>query len=146
MLSAPVFFSEGEWVAPPADWARTGIQQGKRYELGSGEGRRILEECLGRVRAGTRYWNVEPAVPVVAEGAARYGNPALVRPRLGQGLLSLAVRDAYDGACAVTHEHSGPVLEAAHIMPYAKVALIAWITVSCFAGTYTVFSIAAMWR
>jgi putative restriction endonuclease len=42
-----------------------------------------------------------------------------VRPRYGQGLFSLAVRDAYDGSCAVTHEHSGPVLEAAHIRPYS---------------------------
>jgi putative restriction endonuclease len=38
---------------------------------------------------------------------------------LGQGLFSLAVRDAYSGACAVTREHSVPVLEAAHILPYA---------------------------
>jgi len=28
------------------------------------------------------------------------------------------VRDAYSGACAVTGEHSQPVLEAAHIVPY----------------------------
>jgi putative restriction endonuclease len=54
----------------------------------------------------------------VASGGARYGNPILVRPRKGQGLFSLAVREAYDGACAVTGEHSGPVLEAAHIIPY----------------------------
>jgi putative restriction endonuclease len=46
--------------------------------------------------------------------------PATVRPRLGQGLFSLAVRDAYRGACAVTGEHSIPVLEAAHIVPYAR--------------------------
>jgi putative restriction endonuclease len=43
----------------------------------------------------------------------------LVRPRLGQGTFSMAVRDAYGGACAVTREHSLPVLEAAHIRPYA---------------------------
>jgi putative restriction endonuclease len=43
-----------------------------------------------------------------------------VLPRLGQGLFSLAVRDAYRGACTVTGEHSGPVLEAAHIMPYGR--------------------------
>jgi putative restriction endonuclease len=30
------------------------------------------------------------------------------------------VRDAYDKACAVTGEHSGPVLEAAHILPYGR--------------------------
>lgn len=120
MISAPVFFAQSEWVSPPTDWARTGIQQGKTYQLNSGEGRRILDECLERTRTGARYWNVEPTAQIVAEGSARYGSPVPVRPRLGQGLFSLAVRDAYDGACAVTHEHSAPVLEAAHIMPYAR--------------------------
>lgn len=120
MLSAPVFFAESDWVAPPKDWAKTGIQQGKTYDLRSGEGRRILEDCFGRLKGANRYWNVEPAGQIVAEGAQRYGSPFSVRPRLGQGLFSLAVRDAYTGACAVTDEHSGPVLEAAHIMPYAQ--------------------------
>jgi HNH endonuclease len=120
MISAPVFFSQDEWVSPPDDWAKTGIQQGKTYELDSGEGRRVLEDCLARARSGARYWNVDRTAQIGAEGSAPYGSPVLVRPRLGQGLFSLAVRDAYDGACAVTHEHSGPVLEAAHIMPYGR--------------------------
>jgi putative restriction endonuclease len=120
MISAPVFFSRDEWVSPPDDWAKTGIQQGKTYQLDSGEGRRVLEECLSRARTGNRYWNVDLTAQIVAEGSPRYGSPISVRPRLGQGLFSLAVRDAYDGACAVTHEHSSPVLEAAHIMPYGR--------------------------
>lgn len=120
MISAPVFFAKDAWVKPPTDWAKTGIQQGKTYQLNSGEGRRIYEECIDRAQSGARYWNVEPAAHVVAEGLARYGNPVSVRPRLGQGLFSLAVRDAYDGACAVTHEHSAPVLDAAHIKPYGR--------------------------
>jgi putative restriction endonuclease len=119
MISAPVFFGKADWVSPPTDWAKTGIQQGKTYGLDSGEGRRVLDECLARALVSNRYWNVEPVVNLVAEGSARYGSAIPVRPRLGQGLFSLAVRDAYGGACAVTHEHTGPVLEAAHIMPYA---------------------------
>lgn len=120
MIAAPIFFEHTEWVAPPRDWARTGIQQGKTYELNSGEGLRIIEECLRRSRTGDRYWNIEPTGLLVAEGSPRYGSPITVQPRLGQGLFSLAVRDAYDGACAVTHEHSMPVLEAAHIKPYGR--------------------------
>jgi putative restriction endonuclease len=116
MIAAPVFFARDEWVSPPSDWSPTGIQQGKRYALESGEGRRVLHECMQRATAGQRYWNVER----VAEDAPRYGEPVPVRPRLGQGLFSLAVRDAYQGACAVTGEHSGPVLEAAHIVPYGR--------------------------
>lgn len=115
MVTAPVFFAPDEWVTPPADWARTGIQKGKTYALDSGEGNRLFRECMERASQGSHYWNVERDSRIVAEGAARYGNPSLVRPRLGQGLFSLAVRDAYGRACAVTGEHSGPVLEAAHV-------------------------------
>lgn len=117
MITAPVFFTPDEWVMPPRDWAKSGIQQGKTYELNFGEGGRILEECVWRAQTAGRYWNVEPT-SLAAEESARYGSAVSVRPRLGQGLFSLAVRDAYAGACAVTGEHSGPVLEAAHIVPY----------------------------
>src|SRR5437762_3608941 len=36
----------------------------------------------------------------------------------GRATFKLSVVDAYDGACAVTTEHSLPVLDAAHIRPY----------------------------
>lgn len=120
LLAAPVFFKPAEWVAPPSDWAQTGIQQGKTYSLNSGEGNRVLRECLERASNESHYWNVERDALVVREDAPRYGSPVPVRPRLGQGLFSLAVRDAYGRACAVTGEHSEPVLEAVHIVPYAK--------------------------
>ena len=117
MVAAPVFFKRDEWVSPPGDWAKSGIQQGKTYVLDSGEGYRVLQECLERANDGLHYWNVDRDANA-AEDAARYGKAITVRPRLGQGLFSLKVREAYAGACAVTSEHSGPVLEAAHIMPY----------------------------
>lgn len=120
MLAAPMFFSESDWVTPPADWARTGIQQGKTYDLLKGEGKRIYDECMARAMKTERHWNVERSAELVGKNAPRFGNPQLVRPRLGQGLFSISVRKAYDGACAITNEHSGPVLEAAHIKPYAS--------------------------
>lgn len=116
MITAPIFFGSGERVSPPGDWAPTGIQQGKTYALDSGEGARVLRDCMERALGGGRYWNIEPP----AEPVPRYGTPVQVRPRLGQGTFSLAVRDAYGGACAVTREHSVPVLEAAHIVPFAR--------------------------
>jgi putative restriction endonuclease len=57
--------------------------------------------------------------PQVASTQARYGAPVLVKPRLGQGTFRAVVTDVY-GACAVTGEHSLPVLEAAHIKPFAQ--------------------------
>ena len=115
MISAPYFFKEDEWIEPPDNWAKTGIQQGKRYSLESGEGLRVLKDCLARTELRKGHWNVDP---IAAEGSERYGNPIQVRPRKGQGAFRVAVRSAYDNACAVTHEHSDPVLEAAHIKPY----------------------------
>ena len=116
MVTAPIFFNREEWIEPPVNWAKSGIQQGKTYSLESGEGSRLWSQCLERAKRGSHYWNVER----VEEAPARYGTPIEIKPRLGQGLFSLAVRDAYRGACAVTGEHSGPVLEAAHIIPYAR--------------------------
>ena len=106
-------------MSPPADWAKTGIQQGKTYDLQAGEGRRIFEECLERAKRSP-HWNVESVAESLPASGPRFGQEILVRPRLGQGLFSLSVRDAYGGACAVTGEHSAPVLEAAHIRPYAE--------------------------
>lgn len=120
MITAPVFFGPDEHVDPPSDWAKTGIQQGKKYDLRTGEGHRIVMDCFDRARSGARYWNIQPDQAIVAENFSRYGSPTIVTPRLGQGLFSLEVRDAYHGACAVTHEHSSPVLEAAHILPYSR--------------------------
>lgn len=115
MLASPVFFPESDWVDPPADWPVTGVQVGKRYDVTLGEGRRVFDECMARALISSSKWNVDR---VHYEGP-RFGSPVQVKPRLGQGLFSFAVRDAYEGACAVTREHSVPVLEAAHIMPYA---------------------------
>ncbi len=114
VLEECTWFPEEQWVRRPADWRDT-IVSGKGYELAAGEGKRVWIDCLQRaaVAAG--------ALPLVASAveAARFGNPMLVLPRLGQGAFRLEVMEAYDRACAVTTEHSLPVLEAAHIRPYA---------------------------
>jgi putative restriction endonuclease len=44
----------------------------------------------------------------------------MAKPRLGQAGFRVAVIDAYDRRCAVTQEKTLPVLEAAHIRPYAE--------------------------
>jgi putative restriction endonuclease len=120
MISNPVFFAQADWVAEPADFSKN-IVRGAGYDLDAGEGRRIWEACLERVRAHK--------VPVAAEqeaqwvavaDAPRFGAPQLVRPRLGQGTFRVAVTQAYRGACAITGEHSLPVLDVAHIQGYSQ--------------------------
>ena len=50
----------------------------------------------------------------------RYGKAMLIRPRLGQGGFRVVVTDAYRRRCAITGESTLPVLEAAHILPFAE--------------------------
>ncbi len=114
-VTEPIFFAPDDWVQAPTDWARN-IVSGKRYDLSSGDGSRIWRECLERaadMEGSAQAW--------VSEALAehRVGKPQLILPRLGQSSFRLAVLDAYDGQCAVTTEHSLPVLHAAHIRPWA---------------------------
>ena len=55
-----------------------------------------------------------------SEPAARFGEPTLVHPRLGQGSFRVLATDAYERRCAVTLERTLPALEAAHIQPYSE--------------------------
>lgn len=115
VLVQAVFFPSEEWIPQPADWPPQNLRY-KRYDLTVGEGARIWRACLERAAAGAHAG--QPAV--VRDERPRYGEPLLVRPRLGQGAFRVAVMDAYERACAVTREHSLPVLEAAHIVPFAQ--------------------------
>ncbi|MGI8782847.1 MAG: HNH endonuclease [Acidobacteriota bacterium] len=112
MISEPVFFEEHEWILQPADWSSP-IVQGKTYDLTVGEGQRIYEQCI--YQAALRR---EKMIEVVVD-PPRYGSEQIIRPRLGQGTFRVAVLDAYGRACAVSGEHSLPVLQAAHIKPYS---------------------------
>ena len=110
----PVFFAPDEWVPTPADWHPT-IVRGAAYDLERGDGARLWGACLERAAAR----RTAPQWTLVAADAQRHGRPQIVIPRLGQSSFRLAVLDAYGGACAVTTEHSLPVLEAAHMRPWA---------------------------
>ncbi len=118
MISQPVFFDDADWVREPQGFSRN-IVRGAGYDLGEGEGRRIWGECLARARAA-RVPVAGEAVAVPVPEGPRYGTPLLVKPRLGQGTFSVAVTSAYRQACAVSGEHSLPVLDAAHIQDYAQ--------------------------
>jgi putative restriction endonuclease len=116
MIAESVFFAPEAWVPPPTTWMpRT--QTGATFNLTEGEGQRAWQQCLARAagRSRQRSEQLVAAEPL----APRYGEPTLHRPRLGQGIFRVQVLDAYGRACSVTGEHSLPVLDAAHIRPYA---------------------------
>jgi HNH endonuclease len=117
LLVQPVFFPRDAWVAQPSDW-RDRTVSSSSYDLTTGEGKRIWDQCLERAQMPDV---AQATLPQVAGSASpRYGAPQLVAPRLGQGTFRVSVTDAYGRACAITNEHSLPALEAAHIRSYAQ--------------------------
>jgi putative restriction endonuclease len=88
------------------------IMVGKQYDSGKDQG----AELWNRICAVRPVAVLESAVQ---EDPARYGNEFLQRARLGQGAFRTLVLDAYSRRCALTGESTLPVLEAAHIRPYA---------------------------
>lgn len=110
VLVEPFFLTESDWIDPPADWAPN-IVRGKGYDSDLDEGARIWSQV--QLALAKRL----PMAHAVAEH--RYGKPILVHPRLGQGAFRLLVTDAYQRRCAVTGERTLPVLDAAHIKPFA---------------------------
>lgn len=106
ILEQPFFIPQRDWIPVP-DW-KTGIQQGKGYDLS-------VEPGLS-IRRRLRFENIPEYE--IREDRARFGEPVLVFPRLGQGSFRVLVTDAYERRCAVTNEKTLPALDAAHIKPY----------------------------
>ncbi len=117
MISRPVFFDDEHFVRRASDWQIQGAVIGGTFDAGVGEGRRVWEECC--LQAEAEGWRLPSASADIAADAPRFGEPRLVAPRRGQKTFQLAVIAAYSRACAVSGEHSLPVLEAVHIRPYA---------------------------
>lgn len=115
-ILSPVFFPPELWIEQPRDWAKN-IVTTKNYDLTVGEGARVWRACLANAKS---LKSQQPAFTGDALDVPRWGSEQIVRPRLGQGAFRLAVTDAYGRACAVTGEHSLPVLDSAHIQPYAN--------------------------
>ena len=57
---------------------------------------------------------------VLEPNSPAYGNSILQKVRLGQGAFRVLVTDSYSRRCSITGEKTLPVLEAAHIKPYAE--------------------------
>jgi len=113
VLESPFFLPEHSWIATPSDY-HLNLVQGKRFPLESETGHLLAEW-------GARQLAILPPSAVTERPVApMYGEPTLIRHRLGQGAFRLVVSDAYSKRCAVTGEKTLPVLEAAHIKPVAS--------------------------
>lgn len=115
ILSQPFFLDRTEWIPAPEDW-HPNIVQGKTYGTDDRIGAALWSTIQERL---SRHVKLED-YQAIAEENARYGNEQVIRPRLGQGAFRVLVTDAYQRRCAMTGERTLPVLESAHIKPYAR--------------------------
>lgn len=113
LLGQPFFFERRDWFLPPDDFAKN-IVTGKTYDLTPPSGSELWEQVQLRL--------LQADVDEVLGGpeASMFGEPILVRPRLGQGSFRILVTDSYQRMCAVTGEKILPVLQAAHIRPVSS--------------------------
>ena len=109
LLQQPFFLPEEQWIPTP-DEMQKNIQSGKSFDTAIEPGKTILD-LLRWTQVSARSIREEPA---------RYGEPVLVTPRLGQGTFRIMVTDAYERRCAISSERTLPVLDAAHIRPYSN--------------------------
>ena len=115
VLTAPFFLPRDQWIPMPDDWS-TNIVRGKTYDTVTPEGAHLwalVQANMTQPQTGNFV-----AEPQEVYGA-RYGDEFLTRSRLGQGAFRVLVTEAYNKRCAITGESTLPVLEAAHIKPFA---------------------------
>lgn len=121
VIVQPVFFPTSLWIPQPESWARS-IVVGKTYDTSTPDGLHLWEQVMAAANEASAFRKsgfAEQQSVYIAHGA-RYGEPHLIRPRLGQGAFRLAVTDAYKRECAITGGRVLPALEAAHIQSYSS--------------------------
>ena len=135
ILTQPFFFDEADWIPVPPSWSPN-IVSFKTYNTGDAEGLALWEAVNDRLN--------RPKFSGMAEAQARFGEPQLIRPRLGQGAFRVLVTDIYNRRCAITQERTLPALEAAHIRPYGDGGAHEARNGLCFGATSTACSTRAM--
>lgn len=108
-----VFLPESQWIPVPETWAPN-IVSFKTFDTKNADGLGLWESVQA-AQSATNYGQ-----GFEATSGPRYGQPTLVKPRLGQGAFRILVTDTYSRRCAVSGEKTLPALEAAHIRPYSK--------------------------
>jgi putative restriction endonuclease len=117
VLEQTFFLTREAWIPIPSDFSLN-IVQGKGYDLDVGTGRQIWEALEERLILST----ASSVQRNVADGQVRrmFSDPVFARRRLGQGAFRILVTDTYERQCAITGEHTLPVLQAAHIRPVTQ--------------------------
>jgi putative restriction endonuclease len=117
ILEHPFFFRREEWIPMPSSF-RLNTVSGKTYDLEGGDGQALGAMVEDRLRRGAYFRTASKVSEPVQE--QMFSDPVLTRRRLGQGAFRIMVTDIYGRKCAITREHTLPVLQAAHIRPVTQ--------------------------
>lgn len=111
VLERPFFFPKSDWIPVPSEWKKNIVQGSGRFS------QKVASALWNEVEMRLGAMPVPQGVQPQEEGPGGYWG--LGFHRVGQGAFRVAVTDAYGRRCAVTQEHTLPVLEAAHIRPFS---------------------------
>lgn len=115
VLTQPFFLGESHWIAVPDNFSKN-IVKFKGYDADDPDGRRLWD-AVQVALAGDNVVSTRGLSDL--DQRAQYGEPVLVRPRLGQGAFRILVTDNYRRRCAISGERTLPALDAAHIRPFS---------------------------
>jgi putative restriction endonuclease len=116
ILRDAVFWPAERWIPWGADqgWA-TNIVQGKTEDDPARASRLLAEIQFDHMALPE---DLAAHAFRLVEADERKLRLARTRPRVGQGAFRSRLLEAYGRRCAITGEHTEPVLDAAHIQPY----------------------------
>ena len=137
MIAAPVFFVPDE---SGASAGRLGQKRSSRARRTTSVRARATVFCVNASREPRVVCTTGTSIPTRRwwrRTSGRYGAAVEVHPRLGQGLFSLAVRDAYHAACAVTGSTRFRRSKPRTYGPTVWKVNTGWTMVYCCAATYT---------
>lgn len=122
VLTNPIFFEKKDWINTPETWAKN-IVQGKKFSTSENDGKYIwlkVEKLLDKYLLTSTSEGDKSQLLLENTTSPEYKSSILTKVRLGQGAFRVLITDAYARKCAISGEKTLPVLEAAHIKPYAK--------------------------
>lgn len=121
VLTDPIFFDRSDWIPVPSGW-KNSIVQGKSYSTTESEGALLWQQVEARLARTGFFQRQEDNKDrmLLEEPRARYGTSYLQKVRIGQGAFRVQLTQAYQKRCSISGEKTLPVLDAAHIKPYAE--------------------------
>jgi putative restriction endonuclease len=117
LLNEVVFVYDDSAMIGPNDFNKN-VVQGKTYSVNSADSNSVVDMFVQSLAISADRADAQAEARSVSGPV--FGEPRLVRPRLGQGGFKAIVRDAYSRRCAVTGHKIVPTLQAAHIVPVSQ--------------------------